>query len=157
MAKTVTTGQQEDLNRIHGDAPLTLLEITHPDLGAPVRVVQDNQSVVHLGNTFVAMSFRIILPDDKAQGMPKATLIIDNVGKELVSWLETSNGGQGAQVRIIQVRRSVPDVVEWELTMDLNDVDMTMLEVNGVMGFDDVLNLPGQPFVYRPDTAPGVF
>lgn len=157
MAKTVSTNLHQELNRLSAEAPLTLLEIDHADLTTPVRVVQDNQDLVHQSNTFTALAFRITMPNDPEEGLPRAKLALDNVGKELITWLEASNGGQGASCRIMQVRRAAPDVVEWEITMDLDNVSITMLEVSGSLGFDDVLNLPGLPFTYRPDTAPGLF
>ena len=53
--------------------------------------------------------------------------------------------------------RSDPATVEWEITMDLNNLSMTMLEVTGELSFDDLLNKPGVTLVYRPNVAPGLF
>jgi len=158
MAKGYSSTLKEQLNSTSAtETPLLLLEIDHPDLAAPVRVVNDNQDLVHLGNTFTAMAFRATLPDDREEGMPRARLAIDNVGKELVAWLEASGGGQGATVRMMQVLRSAPDTIEWEVTMDLSNLSMTALEVSGVLSFDDLLNRPGVTLTYRPETAPGLF
>lgn len=140
-----------------GEAPLTLLEITHPDLASPVRVVNDVQDLVSNGNTFTALAFRVTLPDDLDSGQPRAQLAVDNVGRDLTSWIEASAGAAGAAVRLMQVRRSAPNTIEWEVTLDLNNVSMNMLEVSGELGFDDLLNLPGIALTYRPDVAPGLY
>jgi hypothetical protein len=139
------------------EAPLILLEITHADLAQPIRVVNDNLDLVHAGDTYTALAFRVMPPDDLSEGQPRAAIAIDNIGRELTQWLELSGGGQGATVRMIQVLRSDPDTVEWEVTLDLADVQVNMLEVTGTLSFDDILNLPAVPLSYRPDVSPGIF
>lgn len=139
------------------EAPLLMLEIEHVDLAEPIRVVNDAQDLVHNGDTFVALAFGATLPDDLEQGEPRAVLTVDNVGRELTEWLELSGGGRGATVRMIQVLRSAPDVVEWEVTMDLNDVRVNLADVSGTLTFDSLINLPGIALTYRPDVAPGIF
>lgn len=139
------------------EKPLILLEIDHADLATPVRVVNDTQDIIHNSDTFTALAFRVTLPDDLQQGLPRAQIALDNIGRELTQWLEASGGGQGATVRFIQVLRSDPDTVEWEITMDLTNVGMDMMQVTGVLGFSDLVNQPGVPLTYRPDTAPGLF
>jgi len=139
------------------EAPLILLEINHPDLTTPIRVVNDRQDLVSNGNTFIAMAFRAALPSEPEKGLPKARLAMDNVGKELVTWIDGSNGGEGATVRMMQVLRSNPDNLEVDITMDLSDVTMDSLEVTATLGFEDLLNRPAVMLSYRPDKAPGVF
>lgn len=139
------------------EAPLLLLEITHPQLGSPVRVVNDNQDLLSNGLLFVAMAFRVTPPDDLEQGLPRASLAVDNIGRELTQWIEGSAGGADAQVRMMQVLRSDPDTIEWEVTLTMKNLEMDMLEVRGELGFEDILNRPAVPLIYRPDVAPGLF
>jgi hypothetical protein len=137
--------------------PLILLEISHADLDTPIRVVNDMQDVTHDGDIFTAIAFRVTLPDDKSQGTPKASLSIDNIGKELVAWLELADGGKGATVRMMQILRSDPDVVEFEITMNLSNVKMTPIEISGDLSYEDLLNRPGTAVQYRPSNSPGLF
>ena len=139
------------------EAPLLLLEITHSGLAQPIRVVNDNQDLSSNGNTFTALAFRCTLPEDVAGQVPRAVLSVDNVGKEMVTWLEASSGAQGAQCRIMQVLRSAPNVIEWEMTIDLHNLSITPLEVAGELGFDDLLTRPAVRLQYRPDNTPGIF
>jgi hypothetical protein len=97
------------------------------------------------------------LPDDREGQMPRAELMIDNVGKDLVEPLEASNGGEGATVRIMEVLRSDPDTIEWEATLDLKSVRFVQMEVTGALGYEDILNRPAVLLAYRPDVAPGLF
>lgn len=146
------------INAVSADElPVLLLEITHPDLAVPIRVINDNADIIFETNQYVALAFRASLPDDIAGKLPRATLTVDNVGKEMVSWLEGSAGGQGAQCRLVQILRSDPATIEWEITMDLDNLTINMLEVSGELGFDDLLNKPGVTLVYRPSVAPGLF
>lgn len=138
-------------------APLLLLEINHADLATPVRVVNDNQDLVSNGNTFTALGFHATLPDDLSQGQPRAQLFIDNVGRELTQWIESSGGAEGATVRMIQVRRADPDTIEWEVTMDLTDVSMDANQITGTLSFTNLLDVPGIAVFYRPENTPGLF
>lgn len=147
----------EKVSSTSGEAPVYLLEITHAQLAVPIRVVNDNSDIVSNGDTYTAFAFRINLPDDVAGRLPRAQLTLDNLGRELTSWLDASNGGKGAQVRIMQVMRDAPDVIEYEITLDLIGVSQNVAEVTGTLGYDDTLNLAGLPITYRPDVAPGIF
>lgn len=163
MSKAVSRAFREVINRTSApEAPLTLLEISHADLATPVRVVNDNQDITSNGETFTALAFRPVFPDDFEKQIPRAQLSVDNVGKgpdgnSLAGWLEASGGGEGATVRMMQVLRSDPDTIEWEVTLDLTNVRVSLLEIIGDMGYTDILNRQGVQLTYRPDIAPGIF
>ena len=139
------------------ESPLLLLEIHHPDLLSPIRIVNDRQDITHQNNLFIALAFRATLPDDKQEGLPRAALAIDNVGKELVGWLEVANGGKGATCRIVQVMRSDADHIEFEITLNLTNIVITPYEVRGELTYEDLLNKPGIAIEYRPNNTPGLF
>ena len=158
MPRNYSANLKETINSTGAaESPLILLEIAHADLATPIRVVNDNQDLVSNGNIFIALAFRVTLPDDLEQGLPRAVIAVDNVGRDLTAWIEASGGGQGATVRLMQVLRSAPDVIELDITLDLTNVKMNMLEVSGQLGYDDILNRPAVPLTYRPDVAPGIF
>ena len=158
MPRTSYTAHfKESVGSTSGVAPLYLLEITHDQLAVPIRVVNDNQDLVSNGDTYTAYAFRITLPTDIAGQLPRATLTIDNVGRDLTQWLDDSNGGKGAQVRLMQVMPDDPDTLEYEITLDLIGVSQSQADITGVLGYDDTLNLAGLPISYRPDIAPGIF
>ena len=158
MAKSHSAAYQRTINATSAEeSPLILLEIDHSTFEQPIRVVNDNQDLISNGNTFVAMAFRCTLPDDREGQMPSARISLDNVGAELVAPLENSNGGEGATVRIMEVLRSNPDVIEWEGTLDLKNVELSNMEVSGELGYEEILNRPAVLLTYRPDIAPGLF
>jgi hypothetical protein len=157
MSRTLSANYREQTASTGGESPVYLLEITHSQLDVPIRVVNDNQDLVSNGNTFTAFAFQITIPDDQDKTLPRAQLAIDNVGRELVQWLELSGGGRGAQVRIMQVMRNAPDVIEYDITVDLISVTQNVQQITGQLGYEDLLNTPGLKATYRPENTPGVF
>ncbi len=147
----------DKVSRLDAEVPVTLLEITHPQLAVPIRIVDDNSDLVSNGETFQAFGFDVVLPDDVANQLPRARLAVDNVGRELTQWIDTSRGGKGAQVRVMEVLRSDPDTVEADFTLDLLNVAQNALQVTGQLGYENTLARPAIPATYRPETAPGLF
>lgn len=152
-----TAARKKVNSTVASELPLQLLEIDHPDLLAPARIVNDTQDITHNGNVFTALGFKLTLPDDLSQGTPRANLTVDNVGRELTDFIESSAGGKDATVRIILVLRSDPNTIEWEITMSLDNVSLSMTAVSGQLGFDDMLNRPASTVTYTPVVAPGIF
>lgn len=158
MAKTYSTTYFETTNSMEGkEFPLILLEVTHADLPSAIRVVNDRTDLVHNGDTFVRMGFDITLPDDPESGTPEARLTMDNVGREMVSWLEIADWNNPTTVRIIQVLRSAPNIVEWDITMGMKNISMSQSQVVGTLTFEDQLGLPAVAVTYTPQTAVGLF
>lgn len=158
MSRNFSSAWHEEVNAVSGgEAPVLLLEIDHPDLATPVRVVGDTQDLTHLGNVFTALRFEARLPDDREQGLPRALLEMDNVGRELMQPLESMDPTQAPTCRMIQVLRADPDTIEWEATLTLLDVTAKQTRVTATLGYEDVLNLPAVAVSYRPEVAPGLF
>lgn len=139
------------------EAPLLLLEIDHPALSQPVRVVNDTQDITSNGHLFTACAFRVDLPDDLENQLPKARLAVDNVGRDLVYWIETSAGAPGSTCRIMQVLRTAADTVEWEITLDLSNPSLNAMEVSSDLVVENLFSAPAVTLQFRPETAPGVF
>jgi Domain of unknown function (DUF1833). len=158
MPRSYTAPARRNLLATSADEPfLVLLEITHPELTVPIRVVNDSQNIVVEGNEFIACAFRITLPDDIDQQVPEARLEVDNIGRELTQWLEYSQGGKGAKCRIMQVLRSDPDTVEFDMTLDLSGLSVDNFVVRGQLGFQDTLGQPAVKLRFDPNTAPGLW
>lgn len=136
---------------------LVLLEITHADLEVPIRVVNDTQNLTTNSVEFIGCPFSVTLPDDVQGQVPQAKLEVDNIGRDLTQWLEFSRGGQGALCRIMQVMRSDPDTIEFDMTLDLTNMVITNETVTGVLGFQNILNRTGTIPTFTPQTAPGLW
>ena len=139
------------------DRLLTALEIVHPAVARPVRVVNDTVGRTIEGNDYVALRFDARLADDIAGQAPQAELAIDNVGRALTQWIEATGGGIGATVRVLQVL-AVPDPpVEWEATLDVAAMTVDQERVSARLGFDPLLGRAAVALRHDPQTSPGLF
>lgn len=139
------------------ESPLILLEIDHPELTQPVRVVNDMTDVTSNGDIYIAFPFRCVLPDDFENQLPKARLSIDNVSRDLMFWIETTGGGQGSTATFKQIMRSNPNLIEWQIQMSLFNVTVNMQEISAELGFENLFGKPAVTFKYRPDNSPGLW
>lgn len=158
MPANYSNAARENLLSTSADEPfLVAIEILHTDLTIPARFVDDSQNIIIQGSEFFATAFRVALPDDKDQQLPQARLEVDNVGRELTQWLEFSRGGKGARCRIIQVLRSDPDLIEFDMTMDLTGLMIDNMTVSGLLGFQNTLGQTAVAVRFDPLTSPGLW
>lgn len=139
------------------EVPHILLEIHHADLTAPVRVINDTDDLASNGNLYIACPFKLILPDDFEGQLPKSQLSVDNIGRDLMYWIEVSNGGHNSTVRFMQIMRSRPDLIEWEITMNLYNIKANFQTVTAELGFENLFSKPAISMSYRPDNSPGLY
>ena len=141
------------------DVVVHALEIRHPALTDPVRVVADRLGRQIEGHDWIPLAFEARLIDDAEGRAPAAELRVDNVGRPLMRWVEAVQGGSGATVRVMGVR--VPaggaPVVEWEVTVDVHSIRADADSVIVRLGFDPLLSQPAVALRYDPRTAPAMF
>ncbi|RZS86078.1 DUF1833 family protein [Pigmentiphaga kullae] len=158
MARLKSSRYVENALALSADeAPIYLLEISHVLVATPLRFVNDNQDVVSNGNNYVACAFAVQLPSDQDRTTPRARLSIDTLGGDISAFLERTHGGRGAVLKVLQILRSQPDFIEDEFVLDMSNVVAAVPTIQADLGYDDVLNKPGTPYTYRPETAPGLF
>jgi hypothetical protein len=158
MAKSYSAEYKSTLAKLSsGEPPLILLQIDHAELSQPIRVVNDTLNVTSNGQEYIAFPFRCTLPDDYENKLPKATLSIDNVGKDLMFWIESTDGANNSTATFSQIMRSRPDQVEWSITMSLFNVTATNLEVSAELGFENLFAKPAISIQYRPTNSAGLF
>lgn len=139
------------------ESPIILLTINHPDLNDPIRVVNDTDNITSNGVEYIAFPFNLSLPDDHENRLPRARLSIANVGRDLMFWLETTDGGNGSTATFQQIMRSRPNQIEWEITMSLFNVAATNIEVSAELGFENLFAKPAVSINYRPENSAGLF
>ena len=139
------------------DRLLTSLEISHPAIAQPVRVINDTIGRAIEGNDYVALRFDARLADDIAGQAPQTELAIDNVGRALTQWIEATGGGAGASVRVMQVLDIDDPPVEWEVTLDVAGMAVDQERVTARLGFDPLLGRAAVTPRHDPQTSPGLF
>ena len=139
------------------DRVVTALEIRHPAVARPVRVVNDTENRRIEGREYVALRFDARLADDIAGQAPQAELAIDNIGRDLTQWIEAAGGGIGATVRVMLVLAVPNPTVEWELTLDVAGIAVDQERVTARLGFDPLLGAAAVRLRHDPQTSPGIF
>lgn len=138
------------------DDVLEALELTHPDALAPVRLVNDAEERTIAGETYLPLRMAVVWPDESEDRLPRARIEVDNVGRELTQWIETTRGLVGGRVRLIRALAST-GAVEQSVTMDVGGASVDAARVSVQLGFG--LNLSDAAVAVRhtPTTSPGLF
>lgn len=158
MPKNYSAQYKSTLARVSmEESPLILLRLDHPALDQPIRVVNDTQDLVSNGHTWVGFPFSAVLPDDQENKLSRARISISNVGRDLMHWIESTNGADGTQGTFMQVMRSRPDQIEWHITMTLFNINVNNTEVSAELGFENLFARPAVAINYRPENSPGIF
>lgn len=108
------------------DILLVLVEIDHPFLAEPARLINDNQDFIFQGNTFLQMPFTFERQPDVQGQLPVALLRISNVGRTLTKWIDSTGGGRNAILKVMLARRSAPSVLEEQLDFGIESVNIDM-------------------------------
>jgi hypothetical protein len=135
---------------------LQLIEIDHEDLEDPLRFVNNTESVVHGGNTYLPFPFRIDLPDEKEDTITNATLTIDNVDRQIVTAVRTLATAPTITWKLVLA--SSPDTVEaGPFEFVLRNVRYSLYTVSGELVYEDRLNLEIPKLKFTPEYFGGLF
>ena len=154
------------LNRInafglHGNKPLTCIEIYHPDVPDNIRVVNDSDDLFIGPDRYLRAAFSATIPQDKEGELPRGELHIDNVGRAMVEWIELSQGGRGAKISIREVFIPVAGnriaEVSWEITgLDVGRIRMTNERVTAELTDNRVAKAPAVKLRHDVIESPGL-
>lgn len=135
---------------------LLLLEIDHPELSVPIRVVKNTESVASQGQTWIGVYFEERLPDDSG-GLPRAEITIDNVDRAITDAIDALTSPPA--VTMMVVLASDPETVEFgPIPLELKEASGDVLTVTAELGlFDSILAEPFPGHAYVPSQYPGLF
>ena len=141
------------------DVVLVALEVDHPRLAAPLRVVNDAAGRTIEDEEYLPMRFEARYADDLEGQAPRAQIVVDNVGRDLTALLEATAGAQGATVRVLEVLvlDATTAAVQWEITLDVLGARITSGQAALDIGFDPGLDGPSVLMRHDPQTSPGLF
>ena len=153
-----TRGQAADLQ---GEVPKLALEISHPDITTPIRIVADNTAHTIEGNNYIALAFRGAPPQVREGEAPRAQFEVDNVGREMIEWIELTGGGRGASARVLLVHFDpVADAsfISWELpAVSVGVTEISNETISFTMVFRSGRSRPGIKMRADPTVSPGIF
>ena len=144
---------------------IVLLTISHSSFDDDIRVASDSyevlpvagsRGVISRGDEYVFIPFDITLPQQDDSGVSKATLSVDNVGRELMAAIRAADSAVTVKIEVILAS----DVDTVEISLDdlrLDSVKYNAFTVSGDVSMDyyDLEPCPKQRFT--PSDFPGVF
>jgi hypothetical protein len=136
--------------------PLIGIEIEHPMLSNIARFICDTDDVVSNGKRYIATGIKVVLPNDSEDQLPTASIQIANSGREVGIMLEKTYGARGAKLRLVQLLRSQPDVLEKTDELDIASIAVSPQIIEIQLSIDDTVNKVSIPYTYRPKTKPGL-
>ncbi len=137
------------------DQALILLKIDHVDLAEAIFVVNDRVNVTSNAQEYIAFPFEIRLPDSLEDAPPRATLLIDNVSREIGQAIRDIS--TAAIVTISVVLRADPDTIEMDFpVMRLTNIRYDALQVSGDLEFEDLTREPFPARIFSPAEFPGL-
>lgn len=157
MPRNLTSATLREIYETSSDAAFYLLvTVTHPNLPAPFRAVNNNEPVTSRGNRFEAWWFRFTLPDDSRERPGEVMFQLDAVALPLVTDLRAMVTPPAMHIELVSSKR--PDVVELEITdLILRDVNWNQETINFRCVHEDVLNARFPADDYSPQRYPGIF
>ena len=109
---------------------LTLAEITHESLDAPLRFVNNTQNVTHNGAIYQATAFKLTPGTSTGENDTPARLAIDNVDRGIMEMLIPIRDPLAINFKVVLA--SSPDTVEWESgNLILRDVTPNVQQISG--------------------------
>lgn len=139
------------------EEPLHLVRITHA-LADPIRLVADNQDLLHLGENYVACTLTVEWPDEQERGQPTAQLRIDVTGTNVSRMLDQTRGAYGARVAFWRVLRSNPNVPEGGVfALSVRAATLAPGAVVFKLGFPDTQDKPSVQVIYNATNYPGLY
>lgn len=133
-----------------------LLTITPASGGAPINVVNNNESITSNGVTYQPYPFTLTLPLDTGDKIPQITLTIDNVDQLLTDAVRELE--LAPSIRVQLVTSSFPDLVEKDLDfLKLRNVSYDAMSITGTLEVASVWarKFPGE--VIDPVKYPSLF
>lgn len=139
-----------------GEAFIILLTFTHESLAAPIRVSGDAVDTQSRGEVFIAYPFSLVLPDDAEGRAPRAKLVIDNVGRQV---MEAVRGLETAPALLMEIVRAAdPDTVEATFSdFKLQNVVYDSQAIEAELSIEDFTAEPYPAATFCPSLFPGIF
>lgn len=138
------------------EAWLVLLTVTHES--GTVRLTSDAVSTTFDGQTYTPLPFDIILPSNEMGKTPQATLVLDNVDRQLIAELRTQSTPMSVQIDVV----ASSDVAGGNATATYTDfvlrsIDYTATSISGRLTLEDFLAEPYPKDIFSQALFPGLF
>lgn len=135
---------------------IMLVKVVHPTLSSSIRLVQDNQKIIFEDEEYIPFPMSIKMENQIEGELPKATITIPNVAKQIVKWVDVTMGASGASIDVVLTRRSTLSR-DYEVTFDIEGVVITSESITFSMSVQNNLVKPAIRWRYDTSHAIGLF
>ena len=137
------------------DDVLEALVLVHPAAPAPVRLVNAGEDHTIGGETYTGLRMALTWPDESEDRLPRARIVLDNVGRLITQWIETTRGLVGGRVTFQRALAST-GVVEQSLTLDVGGATVDSSTISIQLGHGLTLSDRAVGVRHTPTTSPGL-
>ena len=150
-----------DARALTGVDQIYALEISHPALSNSIKIVGDIIEHQIESNTYLPLMFQAEIPQSKEGEIRQATIKIDNIGYELMQWVNDTQGGRDAVIRAMMIvspeGSETQSTVIWEVTMNCGVTEITNEYVIVTLTDEPVFDRPSVLLRHDPSVSPGLF
>lgn len=142
----------------HNDAEklIILAKVNHPSLTNGIRIAQDSAGLVFENEEYLPFPMKVKM-DNQIQGeLPKATITIPNMAKQIVKWIDTTGGARNGMIEVIITRRSTLER-EYSVIFEIMEVRVDSNTITFSVAVQNNLNKPSCRWIYSPKRARGLF
>lgn len=136
---------------------LLFLEISAPSMVETLRIVNDTQNWTSQGVEYIGFPFGFKLPDDSAGQVPRAQLVVDNVGRSLTEDLEHIGPNELVMARLMISDRANPNAYERVYNLPMTNVSVNAAQVTAQLGVDFLMRKQAVQLRFTPFLTPGLF
>ena len=157
MSRTLSAAAQASINaRETGEVWVGMIELTHADFSAPIRLATDSVDVTHNGDVYQAFPFDITLPDEEDEGVPVVNWMALNASQELTAEFRSVTGPIDGSV--FWVLASSPNVIEvGPMELQLRSFEYDAEKMAGSLVIEPVLDAVFGSMAMDNTNAPGLF
>lgn len=135
---------------------LFLLTLSHVDLSAPIRVVNNTEDIYSNGFIYTAFPFNLVLPQDDGDSLPQVVITLSNVSLEFIDEIRALNGALDVKLEVILA--SSPNTIEMSIDgMKTYTISYDAQNIQATCQVEDVLNMSFPNELYLPSNFPGLF
>ena len=150
-----------DARALTGVDQIYALEISHSALSQSIKIVGDIIEHEIESNTYLPLMFQAEIPQSKEGEIRQATIRIDNIGYELMQWVNDTQGGRDAVIRAMMVvppeGTETQSAIIWEVTMNCGVTEITNEYVIVTLTDEPVFDRPSVLLRHDPSISPGLF
>lgn len=148
----------EDIQKISNAGGVMLyLEIWSSGFEGTLRLVNDTRDWTLNGVSYTGFPFKFTPPDDSDSGTEEATLVIDNIGREILQSVEELGPNTVIMAKIMMTSRSDPSNIFYTFSIPMTSLTVDQSTITAKCGYKYITSQRSVKKTFNKNTAPGIF